>query len=194
MKRSQNPIRFLLLSTICLAFSIAAYADSSTDPRIIIRDAEPGISVTGPDFSFSLPTTTDGFFTGTLSFTNDTGATWTSLLLSENTVAAADVSCTASDFFNFCLAYTNAKNPSFTNIFFANVVGFGDLGTGILPGEFFNLDFLPIEQGGISWPAGTSFTGHATMPEPGSMELIGYLLMIGLAAATFGRKSSVIGA
>jgi hypothetical protein len=188
MKLSHKILRILATGTIFAMCSVAAFADSSHDPRVIIKGA--GFSShqgegEGLNFQFSLPTNQGPYFTGDLSFSNGTSKTWTTLALFESTVAAANVSCGANSFFNHCMVFIDAKNPSLTEILFSNTVGFGKLGTGILPGEIFALGFSK-GSGPHSWPSGTNFTAVATaaVPEPSTIAF----LFTGIGAIASRRK------
>jgi hypothetical protein len=183
MRLPKNFLRAVFTLAIAATCSVAAHADSSNDPRVVIKDAEPGQQVSGLNFGFSLPGR--GYFTGDLDFTNTGSQTWTSLALFESGVAAADVSCGANAFFNRCTVSHDPRNPSLTEILFYNIVGCGHLGTGILAGENFTLGFSKGKGSSHSWPAGTSFTGVATaVPEPSSIAF----LFTGIAAIATRRK------
>lgn len=187
--KSTNKISRILSAVMILAMcSVAAYADSSHDPRVIIKGA--GLSSQanvqeGLNFQFSLPTNQGPYFTGDLTFSNGGSKTWTTLALFESTVAAANVTCGASSFFNHCMVFIDAQNPSLTEILFSNTVGFGKLGTGILPGESFALGFSK-GNGPHSWPSGTDFTAVATtaVPEPSTIAF----LITGVGAIVSRRK------
>src|ERR1700674_1472270 len=86
--------------TVCVA---AAHAGSISDPRIIIRDpvgcpSHACITIGPGQFTFSFQVPSTGF--GTLNFLNNSGATWTSLILTETGVAAANISCSAPGVFS----------------------------------------------------------------------------------------------
>jgi hypothetical protein len=184
MRVPKDILRGVLVLAIAITCSVAAHADSSSDPRVIIKDAEPGQQVSGLNFGFSLPTGQGKYFTGPLDFTNAGSQTWTTLALFESAVAAVDVTCGASSFFNHCTVSTDPRNPSLTEILFYNTVGCGHLGTGILAGENFTLDFSK-GSGTHSWPAGASFTGVATaVPEPSTIAF----LFTGIGAMATRRK------
>jgi hypothetical protein len=182
-------LKFILRAVLGLAIaatcSVASHADSSGDPRVVIKDAAPGQPVSGLNFGFSLPTTQGQYFTGGLDFTNTGSQTWTSLALFESAKSANLVSCGANAFFNRCTVSTDPRNPSLTEILFYNTVGCGHVGTGILAGENFTLDFSK-GSGRHSWDAGTSFMGVATaaVPEPSTIAF----LFIGMGAIATRRK------
>ncbi len=83
-----------------------AFADSMTDPKIIIHGVNggngplgcppSGCQGVGVNFSFSVPKGGSG----TLFFTNTSGKNWTSLSLIETGVPAADISCKQTLFLN----------------------------------------------------------------------------------------------
>jgi len=184
MRVPKNVLRVVLTLAIAATCSVAAHADSSNDPRVVIKDAEPGQSVSGLNFGFSLPGPTGGQFTGDLDFTNTGSQTWTTLALFESNVSADLVSCGANAFFNRCTVSHDPKNPSLTEILFYNIVGCGPLGTGIRAGENFTLGFGPGEGSETSWAAGTSFRGVATVPEPSTIAF----LLTGIGAIATRRK------
>jgi hypothetical protein len=185
MRLPKNILRAFLALAIAAACSVAAHADSNHDPRVVIKDAEPGQQVSGLNFGFSLPGQTGTEFTGSLDFTNTGSQTWTSLALFESNVSTDLVSCGVSSFFNRCRVSTDPRNSSLTEILFYNTVGCGHLGTGILAGENFTLDFGPGKNSPDSWPAGTSFTGVATaVPEPSTLAF----LFTGIGAIATRRK------
>jgi hypothetical protein len=172
MRVPRNILRVVLALAIAATCSVAAHADSSNDPRVVIKDAEPGQNVSGLNFGFSLPGPTGGQFTGDLDFTNTGSQTWTTLALFESAVPASLVSCGANAFFNRCTV-SHDPRTLLTEILFYNVVGCGHLGTGILAGENFTLGFGPGKGSKVSWPAGTSFTGVATaVPEPSTIAFL----------------------
>jgi hypothetical protein len=185
MRVPRNVLRVVLALAIAATCSVAAHADSSNDPRVVIKDAEPGQNVSGLNFGFSLPGQTGGEFTGDLDFTNTGSQTWTTLALFESAVPWKDVSCGANAFFNRCRVSHDPRNRSLTEILFYNIVGCGPLGTGILAGENFTLAFGPGEGSSTSWPAGTSFRGVATaVPEPSTIAF----LFTGIGAIATRRK------
>jgi hypothetical protein len=183
MRVPKNVLRAVLALAIAVTCSVASHADSSGDPRVIIKDAPPGQSVTGLNFGFSLPTGQGQYFTGSLDFTNAGSQTWTSLALFESDKSASLVSCGANAFFNRCTVSTDPRNPSLTEILFYNTVGCGHLGTGILAGENFTLAFSK-GPGSHSWDSGASFMGVAGVPEPSTLAF----LFTGIAAFATRRK------
>jgi len=166
--------------------SAMAFADSMTDPKIIIHGVNGGNSPlscgrngcqnVGVDFSFSVPK----HGSGTLFFTNASGKNWTSLSLIETGVPAADISCGQSLFLN-CSIKT-LKNGS-VEILLSGVKSGLNPRTGILAGQSFSITFACVNQS--CWPGGTGFTAHAgTAPEPGTVAL----MITGLGALVSRRK------
>jgi hypothetical protein len=176
MKPSNKVLRILIAGTMLVMCSIAAYADSSHDPRVIIKGATGPIgresTGEGSNFEFSLPTNQGSYFTGDLTFSNATSKTWTTLALFESSVAATNVTCGQSSFFNHCQVFIDPTTNK-VEILFSNTVGYGKLGTGILAGESFTLGF-DKGKGLHSWPSGTSFDAVATtaVPEPSTLAFL----------------------
>jgi hypothetical protein len=187
MKLPNKILRILAASTIFALCSVAAYADSNNDPRVIIK----GAGLSGHDtvgvhehFTFGLPGDKNTPFAGDLSFTNVTSQTWTSLALFESAFGPLQIKCNGGGFFNHCMKFTDPKNPALTEILFTNTVGYGKLGTGILAGENFTLGFRPV--GGTNWMGDTDFTAVATtaVPEPSTIAF----LVTGIGAMFSRRK------
>lgn len=166
--------------------SAMAFADSMTDPKIVIHGVNggngplacppKGCTGVGLDFSFSVPKRG----TGTLYFTNASGKNWTSLSLIETGVPAADISCKQSLFLN-CSTKT-LENGS-VEILLSGVKHGLNPRTGILAGSSFSITFACVAQS--CWPGGTGFTAHAgTAPEPGTVAL----MVTGIGALVSRRK------
>lgn len=167
--------------------SALAFADSMTDPKIIIHGINggngplacppKGCQGVGLDFTFSTPKGGSG----TLFFTNTSGKNWTSLTLIENgSVKAIDISCKQTLFLN-CSTQT-LKNGS-VEILLSGVRSGLNPRTGILAGQSFSMTFACVGQS--CWPGGLGFTGHAgTVPEPGTVAL----MVTGLGALVSRRK------
>jgi len=179
MKISQICATVLLL----VLGSAMAFADSLTDPKIIIHGINggngpqacprQGCTQVGVDFSFSVPK--GG--TGTLYFTNASGKNWTSLSLIETGVAAKDITCSQTLFLS-CTTKT-LKNGS-VEILLSGVKHGLNPRTGILAGASFIIGFKcdPACFSG-------TITGHAgTAPEPGTVAL----MVTGLGALVSRRK------
>jgi hypothetical protein len=166
--------------------SALAFADSMTDPKIIIHGANggngpmgcgpKGCQNVGLNFTFTTPVNGKG----TLFFTNASGKNWTSLALIESVVPAADISCTQTLFLS-CTTQT-LKNGS-VEILLSGVRHGLNPRTGILAGQSFSIGFACVQQS--CWPGGATFSAHAgTAPEPGTVAL----MMTGLGAIISRRK------
>ncbi|MBV8892903.1 MAG: PEP-CTERM sorting domain-containing protein [Acidobacteria bacterium] len=149
----------VLLALTIVFSSVAAIANSNSDPRIIIKDpvcpSSSCISV-GTHFSFSSPES--GF--GTVFFTNSSGVSWRNLKLLESVVAASAITCSSPDAFMHCSVTTSGSD--ITAIFLSGIEpGF----LGIPAGHHFSITF-----GG--WPlGGVEFTAVANVPEPVTLTL-----------------------
>ena len=175
MKTSMKACVLGMVLAVC---GVAAHA-TSLDPRIIIRDPVGCISNTGCvvlkpgvlTFNFVVPS--GGL--GTLHFLNSTGVNFTSLILTETGVAAANIDCQA-------------------DVFSCSVVPFGQNGAklvltagpgfpGIPKGNSFEILFQCVNSN--CWPAGLTFSAAANaVPEPGTMAL----LLTGVGALFTRRK------
>jgi hypothetical protein len=187
MKLSNKILRILAASTIFAMCSVAAFADSSHDPRVIIKGAglfSQEVTDVHEHFSFPLPGDKNTPFVGDLSFKNATSQTWTSLALFESAFGPLDVKCSGGSFFNSCITFTDPRNPSLTEILFTNTVGHGKLGTGIGAGDIFTLAFSPV--GNTNWMGATKFSAVATtaVPEPSTIAF----LFTGIGAIASRRK------
>jgi hypothetical protein len=158
-------IRFsrLLFVLIALAvFATAAYADSSLDPTIIIRDPAcptPGCISVGQNFTFGVPNSGQG----TLFFTNASGVNWDNLKLVETGVSANVIGCTTTAFANCTVSTVNGV----TTIF---VSGVNQNFLGIPNGQNFSIVFGCVND--ACWPGGLDFTATANVPEPATMALL----------------------
>lgn len=184
MKISQICALALLLAV----GSVMAFADGINDPKIIIKGAAGGDLVKGHcgqcvdvglNFKFTVPESGSG----TLFFTNTSGANWTSLTLVEKGVPAVDIKCSSS-LFSSCTTET-LKNGS-VEILLSGVKG-GALWKdhGIPNGASFAIDFACVSKS--CWPGGMTFGGHAnggSVPEPGTVAL----MVTGLGAIVSRRK------
>lgn len=166
--------------------SALVFADSMTDPKIIIHGINGGNSPlacppkgcqnVGLNFSFNVPKGGSG----TLFFTNTSGKNWNSLTLIESGVPAADISCKQTLFLN-CSTQT-MKNGS-VEILLSGVRSGLNPRTGILAGQSFSMTFACVGQS--CWPGGLGFTAHAgAAPEPGTVAL----MLTGLGALVSRRK------
>ena len=150
-------------------------ADGINDPKIIIRGANGGGAPTCPsecrkvglNFTFSVP----AHGQGTLFFTNNSGKNWTSLVLVEKGVAAANVTCVQNVFMS--CSVTTLKNGS-VEILLSGVRGGDNPHNGIPAGSSFAIGFVCAH--GSCWPGGLDFRGRANAttatPEPGTVALV----------------------
>jgi hypothetical protein len=172
--------------------SVMAFADGINDPQIIVHGAGSNAevcpvggctSITGLTFSFKIPASGSG----TLFFTNNSGANWTSLALVEQckngacAVPAIDIKC-HSALFHSCSVDTlkNGNVEILLQISSAN-----NPNTGIKNGQSFGITFACV--GKSCWPGGVKFGGYAngaSIPEPGTIAL----MITGLGAMVSRRK------
>jgi hypothetical protein len=178
--------RLFALAMLLVLGSALAFADSMTDPKIIIHGANgggaplqcgrKGCQNVGIDFTFQAPKTGKG----TLYFTNVSGKNWTSLTLIETGVPAADISCSQTLFLS---CTTKTLQDGRVEILLSGVKHGLNPHYGILAGQSFSIGFACVGQS--CWPGGITFTGHAgTAPEPGTVAL----MMTGLGAIISRRK------
>jgi hypothetical protein len=174
VKTSMKACVLAMVLAVCAA---AAHADSISDPRIIIRDpvgcpSHACVTVTGFTFGFSVPS--KGF--GVLNFLNASGATWTSLILTETGVAAANISCSAPGVFS-CTVVALGSNAA--KIVLTATAGF----TGIPNGNSFEIALGCVNS--TCWPANLSVSAAANaVPEPSTIAL----MLTGLGAVLTRRK------
>jgi len=160
-----------LLGIMLVLSCVAVLANSTSDPRIIIKDpicASSGCTRVGKHFSFTSP----AGGSGTLFFTNSSGVSWKSLELIESAIAASAIIC-HSNAFTHCNVTTSASGV--TTIFLSQV-GHGFRGIGA--GHHFSITFG-------HWPAsGVEFTAVANVPEPATFALF----VSGLGVIIFRRR------
>lgn len=176
--------------SLLLVASVAAFADSIQDPKIIIRGVSGGSAPTllngcpaqgcthvGTTFTFGVPDSGKG----TLYFTNASGQNWTSLALFETGVAASDISCIQNLFLS-CSVKTLASGA--VEILLSGIKGTTNPMTGILNGQSFSINFGCVN--GSCWPGGLDFTAraNATVPEPATVAL----MLTGLGAIVTRRR------
>jgi hypothetical protein len=154
--------RILFIFVALAVFATAAYADSSLDPTIIIRDPAcptPGCVSVGTTFTFGVPSNGQG----TLFFTNASGVDFNNLKLTESGVSANVIGCTTTAFANCTVSTVNGV----TTIF---VSGVNSNFAGIPNGQNFSIVFGCVND--TCWPGGLDFTATANVPEPGTMALL----------------------
>lgn len=162
MKPSTSFVRVLFVLIALTAFATLAYADSSLDPTIVIRDPAcptPGCMSVGQNFTFGVPSS--GF--GTLFFTNASGANWTNLKLTEVGVSANVITCTTEAFASCIVSTINGVTTIFLSGVNKNFLG-------IPAGQNFSIQFGCV--GETCWPGGLDFTATANVPEPATMALL----------------------
>jgi len=162
---------------IVIAACAAANA-TSFDPRIIIKDPVGCTSTVG---CVNLTTNTFTFMVppsgaGNLHFLNVTGATFTSLILTETGVAAQNIDCQADVF--SCTVTAFGQNGA--KLVLTAGVGF----PGIPNGNSFEILLSCVN--GTCWPGNLQFAAvaNAAVPEPGTMAL----LLTGIGALVTRRK------
>lgn len=177
----------LLVTAVTVLLSAAAFADSMTDPKIIIQGVNGGSFITCPPsgcepvglhFSFNSPESGHG----KLFFTNASGQDWHSLVLVETGVPASAITCVQNLFLS-CQVKTLQNGA--TEIVLSGVAGKGDNPHfGIRNGKSFDIGFKCSGKNDC-WPeGGIHFNAQANVPEPGTVAL----LTTGLAAIFSRRK------
>jgi len=161
--RFSNRLSRVLFIFLALAFfATAAYADSSLDPTIIIRDPacpSPGCVAVGQTFNFGVPNSGQG----TLFFTNASGLDWFNLKLTEAGVSANVITCISTAFANCTVSTINGV----TTIFLS---GLNSSYSGIPNGQNFSIVFGCVN--GNCWPGGLDFSAAANVPEPATLALM----------------------
>jgi len=186
--------RICALGVVVLLSSLAVFASSVNDPKVIIHGASStnapercpaqGCTNVGTHFTFNVPDNHKA--TGTLFFTNASGKNWTSLTLIEHGIPAASISC-AQNLFLSCTTKTLPDGS--VAIILAGVKGTKNPNVGIPAGSSFSIRFQCVRTADSEgcWIPGQSVTGQAgtSVPEPATTAL----LVTGLAATFFRRKT-----
>jgi hypothetical protein len=173
-------LRLLLACAAVLMFSAVCFANSNTDPTIIIKDpACPGnCQSVGMTFTFGTPSSGLGM----LLFNNASGQNWTSLLLTESGVPANLITCLSPGAFASCTMHTL---NGVTTILLSGV---GGNFFGIPAGHNFSITFGCGGATGPNcgpWPADLDFTARANpVPEPATV----VLMITGLGGIITRRK------
>lgn len=163
----------LLLGGIVLAMLSVCASANSLDPGIIIRDpvcTQPCPVITSNNFTFNAPASGSGL----LHFLNGSGQNWTSMIITELAVPAANITCSAPGAF---LCALNPFGQSGAQI----VLTAGPGLTGIPNGGVLEIQLQCLPQ---CWPGGLQFTVVTNTPEPGTM----VLLLTGASAIYIRRK------
>jgi PEP-CTERM motif len=165
-----------VLGMVLAVCTVAANA-SGIDPSVIIRDpvgcpTNNCVPVTGLTFSFQVPSA--GF--GVLHFLNSSGVTWTSLILTETGVAAANVTC-SSDVFSCGISAFGQNGAKIV------LLATGGALSGIPNGNSFEIVLGCVNSN--CWPGGLQFDAAANaVPEPATMAL----MLTGMCALITRRK------
>ena len=168
----KTSVKLLLAGLVVALLSVCASANS-LDPGIIIRDpvcTQPCPVITSNSFTFNAPAS--GF--GLLHFLNGSGNNWTSLIITELAVPAANITCSAPGAF---LCTLNPFGQTGAQIILTAGAGL----TGIPNGSVLEIQLQCLPQ---CWPGGLQFNVVANVPEPGTM----VLLLTGASAIYIRRK------
>ncbi len=168
----KTSVKLLLAGLVVALLSVCASANS-LDPGIIIRDpvcTQPCPVITSNSFTFNAPAS--GF--GLLHFLNGSGNNWTSLIITELAVPAANITCSAAGAF---LCTLNPFGQTGAQIILTAGAGL----TGIPNGSVLEIQLQCLPQ---CWPGGLQFNVAANVPEPGTM----VLLLTGASAIYIRRK------
>ncbi len=158
--------RVVLAVTLFLAFSVAVFADSVPDPRVIIKDPVCSGVCTPVGLNFSFSTPASGV--GSLLFQNNSGVDWSTLRLTETGVPFSAITCITDAFLSCALGTLgNGKTFIFLSGLDATHMGFPF-------GQNFSITFQCAEG---CWPGNLPFQGNAnlasaTVPEPATVGLV----------------------
>ena|SRR5689334_21216351 len=164
-------MKALRLSLVCFAillFASAAFANSNTDPTIIVKDpaCTGSCQSVGMQFTFSTPATGLGM----LLFHNASGVDWTSLKLVESGVPASLITCLSPG------AFANCSLSTVNGVTTILLSGVGNGFLGIPSGHNFSITFGCGTATGPNcgpWPANLPFSGSANaVPEPATIALV----------------------
>ena len=176
----------LLVCTILFGYAPFATA-TSVDPQISVGDPSSGT----PVFSETFPLSSDVHGGGILSFTNDSGITWTTLDFFVTLPSDDTITC-SSKWYSFC-NYTTTSAGNGKSVF---DIGFEQpFQAGILPGASFTINlndpYEPPNGDKGSWGPNTAIEAIANfdIPEPAAWNLAGVGLLC-LAMVGYCRRSA----
>lgn len=206
--------RFILLAILLMGSAALAHANGlPVDPQMDVSDPTCSTGTTCPSpvgpgqgFTFTANAVGGGIFMGT----NQSGSTntWNSLLITfmPPTGGVGLITCTsgaagAAPFFSPCSQSTEQNGT--VDLFYNNFCE-GACPSGITPNDIFTITLNNVGSLTGSWPAGLTFLGYAntnpgqetqpingfvtltSMPEPGTLTLLG----VGLGALVARRRFS----
>ena len=172
-------VRLLVAALVMVLFATAAFANSSSDPTIIVKDPVCPSTCASVGTSFTFGTPASGL--GTLLFHNASGVNWTNLKLTEIGVPAGLITCLSPGAFASCSVSTI---NGVTTIFLSGV---GGNNFGIPLNHNFSITFGCGNIGRTNcdpWPGDLDFTAKANVPESATMALF----LTGLAGIATRRK------
>ena len=157
--------RILPVLVFVLTCALGAVANSVPDPKVIIKDpACAQCTPVGIHFTFSTPASG----TGTVSFLNNSGVSWSTLRLTEAGVPFNAITCQTNAFLS-CALGTLSNGMTFMFL-----SGLDATHTGIPVGHAFEITFQCLQG---CWPGNLPFSGtgnlrSATVPEPATVGLV----------------------